>query len=1101
MKEALNTFSDGLVKDYNEMATPSKVMTNCLNGTLITYNGNEFTLQNDMGNAKLKNVKLPAGYVPVGIAEHGGVVYVAAYNPLTKKGQIGSYPSPKQLWSEKDEFFGIGSSLSPEYFIECIVEDKNGNQIPIVKSDSVRIDLFEDEESKDFRIFNVGDLWNVNTEAFPDWLKILIEQGIARLEFNIINASGQTETLDKLTYSDINGNAINGVQIKNSESQTMFQVLNSKSNGKLQLVLRLNSFDTFKLYREYVVDDANKISNVKFTGKVDNEVKYEGLINIEGEPVISTNEEKKPLSLAVNTNGKVEYCIMPICNYLGAIKRLAKEGTINIAKLQEQKSLFTNWSFYVGENNTTIYWSFDYIDVNNETLKSMYVKYYKVWDRMESERLNTDSYAFERIDLQESSYIGDFELVLRGLTKGSIYLVEFHAIKGTGEDTTIATRLLYNVPFYNSWTAADLADKERDKTIRLEVQCESSSKVNPPSVKLYRNKNWRPGVAELEKLSTSNLYSNYIVRQPQDEYEFYTVKEASYTITPNVTIVPSQLHYDGDTYNLQQMLGEFTGFDIANTNAVIDEAPQYSINIEEPINKLKQIENSSAIVEGGNIKVTTRRGIYAPQSEPYEKTLNVEQLMPVYQEEEKDKLFIFKEQDSKISQVAAGRKDQIRYNAIVNLNSTTNASDGMDAELDGNDTGLTTAMNMMGSQSFGLFIGRDNQYASLRIKSIGYDSDGTVSGTKPHYYWYNKDQEVDENDNFMIVTCKDTSGRHVMINLASRKNETYKWGRWNAVYLLKSILSQLLIAKNVSVKEPILAPDANNYIYHTDYDTNVSIQYGLNSEGLDLLTEIKGGELSKIKNYINKNYSQEFTNYLPTFELLTDTTEETISVGKEIYISNNNLDLLPYYNLVLPNITIEMEAFGEQINYMNTNGPGLYKYNDNDVIDASHLRSYIFIGKVASINPSTGVCTLEKHTGGSYMVKSIAGNEEADYAPLFCSELGGLGDMSYRFNSSPQELKLKFWSSFNTSASTLTDYKIGNLNKIFITSIKEAGQQGSPISKDTYNTLLVKHTTDSDLGNCEGKWVQGHDSDAPDMAFCYFGGMSLFPVKVVSKYS
>ena len=61
----------------------------------VTYNGNEFTLQNDMGNAKLENVKLPAGYVPVGTAEYGGIVYIASYNPITKKGQIGSYPSPR----------------------------------------------------------------------------------------------------------------------------------------------------------------------------------------------------------------------------------------------------------------------------------------------------------------------------------------------------------------------------------------------------------------------------------------------------------------------------------------------------------------------------------------------------------------------------------------------------------------------------------------------------------------------------------------------------------------------------------------------------------------------------------------------------------------------------------------------------------------------------------------------------------------------------------------------------------------------------------------------------------------------------------------------
>ena len=46
-KVAVNTFSDGLITDLNPLSTPNTVLTNCLNGTIITYNGNEFTLQND----------------------------------------------------------------------------------------------------------------------------------------------------------------------------------------------------------------------------------------------------------------------------------------------------------------------------------------------------------------------------------------------------------------------------------------------------------------------------------------------------------------------------------------------------------------------------------------------------------------------------------------------------------------------------------------------------------------------------------------------------------------------------------------------------------------------------------------------------------------------------------------------------------------------------------------------------------------------------------------------------------------------------------------------------------------------------------------------
>jgi hypothetical protein len=101
-KETVNTFDKGLVKDLHPLTTPNNVLTDALNATLITYNGNEMVLQNDMGNTKVGTAFLPAGYVPVGMKEHGGIVYVAAYNPETKKGQIGSYPSPKQLWEGED---------------------------------------------------------------------------------------------------------------------------------------------------------------------------------------------------------------------------------------------------------------------------------------------------------------------------------------------------------------------------------------------------------------------------------------------------------------------------------------------------------------------------------------------------------------------------------------------------------------------------------------------------------------------------------------------------------------------------------------------------------------------------------------------------------------------------------------------------------------------------------------------------------------------------------------------------------------------------------------------------------------------------------------
>jgi hypothetical protein len=39
-----NTFNKGITMDLNPLVTPNNVLTNCLNGTLITYNGNEHAL-------------------------------------------------------------------------------------------------------------------------------------------------------------------------------------------------------------------------------------------------------------------------------------------------------------------------------------------------------------------------------------------------------------------------------------------------------------------------------------------------------------------------------------------------------------------------------------------------------------------------------------------------------------------------------------------------------------------------------------------------------------------------------------------------------------------------------------------------------------------------------------------------------------------------------------------------------------------------------------------------------------------------------------------------------------------------------------------------
>ena len=109
---AVNEFRDGLNLDLHPLVTPNTVLTDNLNGTFITYNGNEFCLQNDRGNKFVG--KLPPGYTPIGIKEHNGVLYIVSVNG--NKTEIGTYP-------------GIDWSLPYIKDGHPFPKDENGNYI------------------------------------------------------------------------------------------------------------------------------------------------------------------------------------------------------------------------------------------------------------------------------------------------------------------------------------------------------------------------------------------------------------------------------------------------------------------------------------------------------------------------------------------------------------------------------------------------------------------------------------------------------------------------------------------------------------------------------------------------------------------------------------------------------------------------------------------------------------------------------------------------------------------------------------------------------------------------------------------------------------
>ena len=99
---AKNSFAKGLLMDFSPENTNAESMTSALNATLLTFNGNEGSLQNDMGNGRVETAYLPEGYIPVGSCEFGDIIYIVSYNPLIDKAQIGCFPSPERNLSSDE---------------------------------------------------------------------------------------------------------------------------------------------------------------------------------------------------------------------------------------------------------------------------------------------------------------------------------------------------------------------------------------------------------------------------------------------------------------------------------------------------------------------------------------------------------------------------------------------------------------------------------------------------------------------------------------------------------------------------------------------------------------------------------------------------------------------------------------------------------------------------------------------------------------------------------------------------------------------------------------------------------------------------------------
>ena len=165
-----NSFNAGLNLDDNPIAIDNQSLTNCLNGTIITYNGNEYILQNDLGNGRVETASLPKGYVPVGVKEYGGVIYVASVRPEDGMCQIGSFPSPERNISSSEINSNNDPVISPETYFNTgsfTIKKKLFENVKINPGDKFKIHLKDpnitDEATNQYAVIKNSEGENTDT--------------------------------------------------------------------------------------------------------------------------------------------------------------------------------------------------------------------------------------------------------------------------------------------------------------------------------------------------------------------------------------------------------------------------------------------------------------------------------------------------------------------------------------------------------------------------------------------------------------------------------------------------------------------------------------------------------------------------------------------------------------------------------------------------------------------------------------------------------------------------------------------------------------------------------------------------------------------------
>lgn len=488
-EQTVNTFENGIIMDLEPLKVPKSSLTNALNATLLTFNDNENSLQCDMGNGRVETAYLPSGYVPIGTTSLGGIIYIVSYNPIDKKCQIGSFPSPERNITS-NELGESELSLYNELFVSdngdiirtlykgllCNFTLNPGDKFLVQGSHKQKA---EDEDEYEHISYYV----NGKPDITKEWLT---------LELATLDSNGRLIYLKDLNKYDHPSNDRQYIlKVKkdnsiNTPTQNVddyryiigadYNIFNTKISGQLYLVAQLNVPDSFNVtyniidkvtYNEkdyYVTEIICTILpsdypiDIEIEEFQDKNQKPYDESNINGYKVIKENNKIK-ITKIIPADTRTSIKLTPILPF-GRCLWLQTTLYIDASLINSGKMISDTWRYYKNETSMDINFSLDLYPYEGETIDEVkmvfipYTEFHSGYEMPEPEELYKNNSYYSYILPKQKAYSGTHNVNIvfnNNFEENSLYLVKILIKKTLGSNISYdpIEHWLYTSRVYN----------------------------------------------------------------------------------------------------------------------------------------------------------------------------------------------------------------------------------------------------------------------------------------------------------------------------------------------------------------------------------------------------------------------------------------------------------------------------------------------------------------------------------------------------------------------------------------------------------------------------------------------------------------------------